>query len=169
MTWRRSAVSSRPSEPSPRPATVGTRPTTPCSPTSSSSTAPPGSSGSTRPSRGTPSSRSSLSPGARWRARRSTTRSRWRPTSSISSRRTGAGIAAGVRSSRRMPPAYSGFPERTRPRFAERHSCTTSARVRCRTRSGTSPARSRARSSTASSFTRCSPSRCSAARRPSPP
>jgi hypothetical protein len=38
-----------------------------------------------------------------------------------------------------------------------------------RTRSGTSADRSRARSSIASSCTRCSPSRCSAARPPSPP
>ena len=39
---------------------------------------------------------------------------------------------------------------------------------RSRTRSGTSPVRSRAPSSTGSSSTRCSPSRCSAARRRSP-
>ena len=48
-----------------------------------------------------------------------------------------------------------GFPEEAITTLAARRSCTTSARPPCRTRSGTSPARSRGRSSTASSFTRC--------------
>jgi hypothetical protein len=51
------------------------------------------------------------------------------------------------------------------PRSAGPGWCTTSARPGCPTRSGTSPARSAVRSSIGSSFTRCSPSRCCAARR----
>ncbi len=59
----------------------------------------------------------------------------------------------------------SGSTTRRSRRSAAPRSCTTSARPSCPTRSGTSPARSRAPSSTASSCTRCSPSRCCAARR----
>ena len=75
--------------------------------------------------------------------------------------------AAGARSSPPTPRASSGSPSaERRRRSGGPPSCTRSARPSCRTRSGTSPARSRAPSSTASSSTRCSPSRCCAARRP---
>ena len=53
-------------------------------------------------------------------------------------------------------------------RFDGLRSFTSSARPASRTRSGTRAARSRAPSSIGWSCTRCSPSRCSGARRPSP-
>ena len=92
-------------------------------------------------------------PARRRRPRRRARRSP--PTSSTSSRRTWAGTAAAARSSRPTPPACSGLATTPSRRSAGRRSCTTSAPRRCRTRSGTSPARSRGRSSTGSSFTRC--------------
>ena len=58
-------------------------------------------------------------------------------------------------SSRPTPPGCSGSPRKPSPRSAARRSCTTSGPPSCRTRSGTSPGRSRGRSSTGSSFTRC--------------
>ena len=89
------------------------------------------------------------------RARPSITHWRSPPTSSTSSRRTWAGTAVAARSSPPTPRGCSGSRRKPPPRSAGRRSCTTSAPPRCRTRSGTSPARSRGRSSTASSCTRC--------------
>ena len=56
---------------------------------------------------------------------------------------------------RRRRRRYWGFPKRQSPRSAGPRSCTTSARPPCRTRSGTSRARSHGRSSIGSSCTRC--------------
>lgn len=66
-----------------------------------------------------------------------------------------AGTAVAARSSRPTLPGCSGSPRRPSPRSAAPRWCTTSAPPLCRTRSGTSLARSHGRSSTASSFTRC--------------
>ena len=155
-TWRRLAASSRRTRPSTPPAIVATAPTTRHSPTCSSRTDAAGSTGSPRWSRGTrvldlePEPRrmldgadldNALTVAADFVDLKS-------PYMAGHSRR----CARARRRRRAAARVHRGCHHRA-PQG--RAACTTSARPRCRTRSGTSPARSRVRSSIASSFTRC--------------
>ena len=80
-----------------------------------------------------------------------------------------AGHSRRARSSPPTPPACSVPATPRSPRSDGPGCSTSSARPRSRTRSGTSVGRSRARSLIVWSCTRCSASRCSAARPPWPP
>ena len=69
--------------------------------------------------------------------------------------RTWRDIAVGARNSAPTPPDCGDAARVPSPSFGGLRWCTTSARPRCRTRSGTSPVRSRVRSSIVSNCTRC--------------